>query len=281
MHARASATSLKLLNAGADRDSYYLYGHESYAMNALSLVAQAAGLISIITFIWLLARAFGRHTGWGMAVLLFSPISAVVFGIKHWKDEKTPFLAYITTSITAIALFLYLFTAWGGWELVRTSQQVKLGIATQTLTEANVQTLMTISQSFDEQSGLDFQSSSLLQQVQRDLATQAEKLAAEETAKAEAAMREQLDFGSITKKTTHKQERYRLTYVTINIADAPNYVGSTVKVTRKNVIEKEYRLISVSGNRLEFSQRAGSGSYTFKYRKNDIEKIRVLTKQPY
>ena len=140
---------------------------------------------------------------------------------------------------------------------------------------------MTISQSFDEHSGLDFQSSSLLQQAQRDLATQAEKLAAEEMAKAEAAMREQLDFSSIAKKTTHKQERYRLTYVTINIADAPNYVGSTVKVTRKNVIEKEYRLISVSGNRLEFSQRAGSGSYTFKYRKNDIEKIRVLTKQPY
>ena len=281
MHARASAARLKLLNVDADRDSYYLYGHESYAMNALSLVAQAIGVISLVTFIWLLARAFGRHTGWGMAVLLFSPISAVVFGVKHWKEEKAPFLAYITTSVTAIALFLYLFTAWGGWELLRASQQVQLGVATKTLTEANVQALMTISQSFDEQSGLDLQSSSLLQQAQRNLATQAEKLAAEEAAKAEAASKKQLDFSSIAKKTKPRQEHYRLTYVTINVADAPNYVGSTVKVTRKNVLEKEYRLIGVSGNRLEFSQRAGSGSYTFKYRKNDIEKIRVLTKQPY
>jgi len=250
-------------------------------MNALSLVAQITGFVALVTFIWLLARAFGRHTGWGMAVLLFSPISAVTFGIKHWKDEKVPFLAYITSSVTAIALFLYLFTAWGGWELLRAGQQVKLGIETQTLTEANVQALTTISQSFDEQSGFDLQSSPLLLQAQRDLAMQAEKLAAEETAQAEAASKEKLDFDSIAKKTKHKQKRYRLTYMTINVADAPNYVGSTVKVTRKNVIEKEYRLIGASGNRLEFSQRAGSGSYTFKYRKNDIEKIRVLTKQPY
>ena len=282
IHARQGIRyHLKLYNPYADRDSYYLYGREFHTMNTLSLVAQVTGFTALVTFIWLLARAFGRHSGWGMAVLLFSPISAVAFGIKHWKDEKIPFLAYITTSVTAIALSLYLFTAWGGWELLRASQQVQLGIATQTLTESNVQALMTVSQSFDEQSGFDLQSSSLLLRAQRDLAMQEEQLAAEEAAKTEAARKEQLDFDSIARKTKPRQERYRLTYVTIKVADAPNYVGSTVKVTRKNVVEKEYRLIGVSGNRLEFSQRAGSGSYTFKYRRKDIEKIRVLTKQPY
>ena len=281
MHARAFVTSLKLHNACADRDSYYLYGRESYTMNTLSLVTQVTGFTALLTFIWLLARAFGKHTGWGMAVLLFSPISAIAFGIKHWKYEKIPFLAYITTSTTAIALFLYLFTAWGGWELLRTNQQVQLGISTQSLTESNVQALMTISQSFDEQSGFDTQSSQLLQQAQRELAIQAEQEAAEENAEAEATSKEHLDFDNIARKTKLEQPRYRLTYVTINISDAPHYVGSTVKVTRKNVVEKEYRLVSVSGSRLEFSQRAGSGSYTFKYKKNDIEKIRVLTKQPY
>jgi len=252
-------------------------------MNTLSLVAQVTGFTALVTFIWLLARAFGRHSGWGMAVLLFSPISAVAFGIKHWKDEKVPFLAYITTSITAIALSLYLFTAWGGWELLRASQQVQLGISTQTLTDRDVQALITISQSFDKQSGFDLQASPLLLQAQRELAMQAEQLAAEETAEAEAeaARRDRLDFDDIDKKAKPEQKRYRLTYVTINVSDARNYVGSTVKVTRKDVVEKEYRLISASRNRLEFSQRTGSGSYTFKYRKKDIEKIRVLTKQPY
>ena len=69
--------------------------------------------------------------------------------------------------------------------------------------------------------------------------------------------------------------------MTIKVADARNYVGSTVKVTRKNVVEKEYRLVKASENRLEFAQNAGTGSYTFRYRNSDIEKIRVLTRQPY
>jgi len=249
-------------------------------MPTLTLVAQLTGFTALVSFIWLLTRAFGKHNGWGIAVLFFSPISAVAFGIKHWKDEKAPFLAYITTSVTTIALFLYLFTAWGGWELLRTSQQVQLGISSQSLTERNVQALMTISQSFDEQSGFDMQSSQLLLQAQRELARQAEEQAAEEAAKVEAARKKQNDFGNIARKVKPEKERYRLAYVTIKVSDAPNYVGSTVKVTRKNVVEKEYRLISASGNRLEFSQRTGSGSYTFKYSQNDIERIRVLTKQP-
>ena len=47
------------------------------------------------------------------------------------------------------------------------------------------------------------------------------------------------------------------------------------------VPEKEYRLIGSSGKKLEFSQRAGHGSYSFHYNNGDIEKIRVLTKQLY
>lgn len=246
-------------------------------MNSLSLVAQLTGFTALVSFIWLLARAFGKHSGWGMAVLLFSPVGAVAYGIKYWRSDKIPFLAYITTLLTAIALCLYLFTSWGGWELLQASQRVQSGLSSQTLTEHDTQALMTISQSFDEQSGLNMQSSQLLQRAQKMLAMRAEALAAEEAARAES--KERFDFKNIDRKVKPAQQRYHLAYVTINIADAPTYVGSTVKVTRKNVVEKEYRLIGASGNRLELSQRSGSGSYTFRFRNSDIEKIRVLTKQ--
>lgn len=250
-------------------------------MNTLPLVVQITAITALATFIWLVIRAFGKHAGWGIAVLLFSPISAVAFGINYWKADKVPFLAYITTTVTAIALCLYLFSSWGGWELLHASRQVQLGITTQTLTERDTQSLMTLSESFDQKSGLEMQSSQLLVQAKQELARQAEKLAAIEAAEAEAARKKHLEFGNITKKVKPAQERYRLAYLTINVADAPNYVGSTVKVTRKNVIEREYRLIKASGNRLELAQHAGSGSYTFRLRNSDIEKLRVLTKQPY
>ena len=250
-------------------------------MNTLSLIALLTVFTAFLTYIWLVSRAFHTHTGWGMAVLLLSPFSAVVFGIKHWRADKTPFLAYITTSMAAIAFWLYLFSSWGGWELLHASQQVKEGITTHSLTERDTQSLISISQSFDEQSGLDMQSSKLLAQAKRELALQAEILAAAAAAETVGTGKERLDFDRIDKKVKPAQERYRLAYVTIKVADAPNYIGSTVKVTRKNVLEKEYRLINASGKRLELAQRAGSGSYTFRYRNSDIEKIRVLTRQPY
>ncbi len=250
-------------------------------MNNPALIAQLTGFTALASFVWLVSRAFGKHNGWGIAVLLLSPISALVYGIKYWKIDKLPFLAYITTSVTAIALCLYLFSSWGGWELLRASQQVQQGIESHTLTEEDTQALLVISQLFDERSGLDMQSSQLLQRAKKELALQAEQLAAEEAAEAQQAEKGRLDFDKIDKKAKPAQERYRLAYVTIKVAEAPNYVGSTVKVTRKNVVEKEYRLVKASGNQLEFAQQTGSGSYTFRFRNNDIEKIRVLTKQPY
>jgi hypothetical protein len=280
---RQIATSiLKLHNKDADRISLFLSDPNLIAMNTfLPLVIQLTLFATLTTFAWLVIRAFRKNSAWGMAVLLFSPISAVVFGIKYWKADKLPFLACITSSATAIALCLNLFSSWGGWELVYASQQVREGITTHTLTEKDTQTLMTISQAFDKQSGFDMQSSRLLAEAKRELALQAERLAAEAEAEAEAAGKEHLDLRDITRKVKPAQPRYRLAYVTINVADAPNYVGSTVKVTRKNVLEKEYRLLGTSGNRLELAQNVGSGSYSFRYRNRDIEKLRVLTKQDY
>jgi hypothetical protein len=250
-------------------------------MNNPALIAQLTGCAALASFIWLTSRAFGKQNGWGVIVLLFSPISAVVYGIKYWKSEKLPFLAYITTTATMIALCLYLFSSWGGWELLRATRQVQQGLESHTLTEQDTQALLTISELFDEQSGFDMQSSQTLQRAKRELALQAERLAAEEAAEAERAEKGRLDFNDIDKKVKPAPQRYRLAYVTIRVEDAPHYVGSTVKLTRKNVLEKEYRLVKATANKLEFVQRTGSGSYTFRFRYNDIEKIRVLTKQPY
>jgi len=119
-----------------------------------------------------------------------------------------------------------------------------------------------------------------MEKARNKLAIEAKEKAALELADSKLA-EENLDVENISKKVKPKKEHYRLVYMPIKVADAKNYVGSTVKVTRKNVPEKEYRLIGSSGRKLEFSQRAGQGSFSFHYSINDIEKIRVLTKQPY
>jgi hypothetical protein len=250
-------------------------------MNSVPLIMHIAGISTLVALIWLTVRAFRKNPAWGLAVMLLSPVSAGFFGIKYWEEEKKAFLAYITTFATTSALALYLFTTWGGWELLRATYHVNRGIRAQMLTARDAEHFMKTSLLFTEKSGLNFQNKARMEQINRKLASETAAKAAMEQEAAETAEDDHLDVDTISKKVVVKKERYRLVYLPINVADAKNHVGSTVKVTRKNVPEKEYRLIGVSGRKLELTQQAGHGSYSFHYHTRDIEKIRVLTKQQY
>jgi molybdopterin converting factor small subunit len=106
------------------------------------------------------------------------------------------------------------------------------------------------------------------------------------TARAEAMEEQQAEDEEYTledlyRRVPVKKERYRVNFRKIQVADAHKYVGSTIKLTRRNVGEKEYRLTGAKGGALQVMQKNGSGSFSFAFRKRDIEQIRVLIKEPY
>lgn len=243
-------------------------------MNTLMLVAVAGALTALITLLWLVVRAFKKHAGWGIAVLLLSPFTATAFGIRYWQDEKKPFLAYISTFVAAMALGLYAFAAWGDGDLRQASQQLMQYVQNQGPASAQTDGLMNVSLASIDNPAPDPEGRQQPEQQQAALAVQ-------DAAVAPAPEKEQYDLSSIAKKSMPKQERFRLVYTPIKVSDAQYYVGSTVKITRKNVPEKEYRLTAASANSLALAQRNSHGSFSFKFRHSDIEKIRVLTKQPY
>ena len=249
-------------------------------MTLLPLMTQIAAGCSLLALVWLTVRAFTRKSTWGLAVMLTSPVGATLFGLRYWDEEKKAFLAYMVTFATTAALALTLFTAWGGWDLIRATYQVNSGINSHMLTTYDAEYFLKANMSFNEKSGLNIQDTYRTEKARQRLASAAKERADRELADLEAA-EDNLSVDSISKKAVAKNERYRLVYIPIKVTDAKNYVGSTVKVTRKNVPEKEYRLIGSSGQKLELSQHAGKGSYSFSYRTGDIEKIRVLTKQQY
>jgi hypothetical protein len=249
-------------------------------MNSLPLITQIAAACSLLTLGWLTIRAFSKKPAWGLAVMLLSPVGATFFGLKYWDEEKKAFLAYLITFAITAALALTLFTAWGGWDLLRATYQVNNGINTRMLTTRDAEYFVKANTSFNEKSGLNIQDTYRMEKARNKLASEAEEKAARELTDSKLA-EDNLDMQSISKKVESKKEHYRLVYMPIKVADAKNHVGSTVKVTRKNVPEKEYRLIGSSGRKLEFTQRAGRGSFSFHYSTSDIEKIRVLTKQLY
>jgi hypothetical protein len=244
------------------------------------MLTQICAGIVLLAMTWLVARAFRRHPGWGLGVLLLSPLSATAFGIKYWNREKLPFLVYISSFTIMLALVLSLFSAWGGWDLIATSRIAKQGLRTFSLTRADADAFRKTSLSFMKYSGINYQDELLLARIQRHLDREEELKAIIAKAETDQTWQDEDDINDIMRKTPVATERYRLVYKQITVADARNYIGSTVKVTRKGVIEKEYRLTGASANSLELSQRGRSGSFSFSLQHKDIGKIRVLTRQP-
>jgi len=76
-------------------------------MLMIGLLWPLLGLIGLVGFIWLCVVAFKRHPGWGLLVLFLSPITAIVFAIRHWHESKKPFLIYMGSLAASIALAVY------------------------------------------------------------------------------------------------------------------------------------------------------------------------------
>ena len=251
-------------------------------MDHLSIVTQILAVISIVALLWLCIRAFSKHVGWGLGVLLFSPLSATAFGLKYWNEEKKPFLVYITSTVGFVFLSLYLFSGWGGWDVVRTRALVEQGLQNRNLSNYNAEAFIKANATFLENSGFEINDPAILARVQQQLDLEAARQAELEAIRQAQAERDNLSAETINKKvSSENKERYRLVYRTVKIPDAHKYVGATVKVTRRNALEKEYRLAGTNKYSLRLTQRNKSGSYSFSLRNSDVEKLRVLTKQPY
>jgi hypothetical protein len=277
-------------------------------METLNLLASLFGVVAFIALIWLLVRAFKRHILWGLAVLLLSPITAILYGIIYWRDDKKPFLAYITSFTAAVGLGLYVFTAWGGWDVVRTSLVVNQGIHDKTLTEQQALAFMN--------SGLDFIGNSnpgeedmkklelmrrFINQNEANMSDadrkklqdeildlmEKEDLSAQDRENLEK-MRTQIASATpenttvtLHPKTATRPAKTRLVYVPIKLSEAGDHIGKVVKVKRKNSSEQQVLLTRVSPGGVHFERRKYGGTFAFSYRNQDIEELKVPQHQVY
>jgi hypothetical protein len=248
-------------------------------MNILTQIALLAGLIAGISLIWLAGRAFGKHLIWGLVVLFLSPLAAVFFGIRYWRDEKGPFLVYLATFSIAMTLGLYVFTVQGGWDAVRTA------LNNQQHTDLRMS---------DGNGKMSFVHTSLnpvaATPARKDQAAARPEQTGPvptETAGSQTSTGDQVtpEAGKpavTSAKPTAAKKRYRANYVAIPPSLADDYIGMTVKVKRMNRPEQDCVLRSVTPAGLGFEQHVrGGGTFSFRYRQSDIEKLRVLVKQAY
>lgn len=253
-------------------------------MNLIDVAARVSAVVTLIALCWLALRAFGKHPGWGLAVLFFSPLGALAFGHRYWHEVRKPVTVYAGALVVTLGLALFLFSTWGGWELLQTGVRVHQGMQANTLATRDASNFLKANLAFADRSGLDIRNLDTVefarnQLVQEALEAVREAPAADETVTDEPVVEQ--PWQDMRKKVKSRDDSgYRVVYIPIDVKDAQKYIGATVKVTRKNVVEKEYRLTGVSGSRLQFAQRNRSGNFSFSFRTRDIEKLRVLVKQP-
>ena len=247
-------------------------------MNLLTQMALLAGLIAGISLLWLVGRAFSKHTVWGLAVLFLSPVTAVIFGIRYWRNEKGPFLVYLATFTLAVTLGLYVFTVKGGWDAVRTALHTQQYPNLQFNDGSGKMTFVhTKLNAVREASVPDEMAAS-----HHDQPTPTQPQPADSPAiDSGKATPEKDSFKVTSAKPTGSKKRYRAAYVKIPTSMASDYIGMTVKVKRLNRPEQDCVLRKVTPTSLGFEQHTSGGILSFAYRHSEIEKLRVLVKQPY
>jgi hypothetical protein len=248
-------------------------------MSILIQIALLAGLIAGSALVWLVGRAFRKHAAWGFAVLFLFPVTAVIFGIRHWRDEKGPFLVYVAAFTTAMTLGIYVISAKGGWDTVKsvlnTRQEVVLhafdGNEKPSFVKASLNTVR-------ESSAPDRASEPMAPLPVQPVSTgRVPDGSPEKTG--DHVLPDRGTRAVKSAKSPPLQVHYRASYVSIDPADASDYLGLTVKVKRLNRSEQDCVLRGVSPAGLSFEQHARGGTFSFKYRAQDIEKLRVLVKQ--
>lgn len=99
-------------------------------MNTVTLIISLASVVSLIGYIWLVVVGFKRSVLWGILVLLFSPLTAIIFAAMNWFDAKKAFLLYIIPTVIILASFGYMFTQ-GMDNFAEINRRVQTGELTQ------------------------------------------------------------------------------------------------------------------------------------------------------
>lgn len=96
-------------------------------MQVLGILFPLIGLVSLVAWVWLVVVAFKRSVGWGIAVLLLSPIAPVVFAVKYWQESKKPFLICVGSVTASLAMVVVMLTFMGGFAMTNMAKQMSAG----------------------------------------------------------------------------------------------------------------------------------------------------------
>lgn len=232
-------------------------------MNLLVLLMPVLGLAALAAFIWLVVVAFQRSAMWGVLVLLFSPITAIVFAVMYWDDSKKPFLAYVGSCAAWIAAFTIVAVSVTA-PMVKMAQE--MGEVTSEQAAAFIQEQNAASQEGSTPPSTDNEDEmrQMLRQITQQANADAEASSTVPTYKL-GATGSSGSTGKTTKATvetepTKKTTARRAVRDLIHVWEIGNHVGERVRVTTTDGNEFVGVFRGQTGSELRFEKRLTSGT---------------------
>lgn len=262
-------------------------------MASLIVLANIVGLVALAAYIWLLVVAFKQHVGWGLGVLFLSPIAAIIFAIKYWKESKVPFLAYMGCSTLGLAILIYVMGHLGGFGMIALAKDYQDG----TLTDEHAQQYMMETMDRWEDSGLlSAEEQKELQKMREQFMAQTEG-GAGDTSRPQTAPGRTFTYGSqpprprgrttdtyallgATSRPSSAEPappiRPRRTHGEIPIREAGDYIGEFVTVKGTDGLEHRGTLAKADGHTLVLEQYMLSGIMAFELRTREVESVEIV-----
>ncbi len=261
-------------------------------MKLLGMLFPLLGLVTLVGYIWLVVVAFKRSVGWGIGVLLLSPISAIVFAVKYWQESKKPFLVFIGSMSASIAMVFAMFAFLGGFAVMSMANKMSEG----EVGTADVAALMEQQLDRIEESGnLDEEERAQLQQMKQMVAVQE---GGEEATPATANDSDQPPANPTpvqsrpeihrapnpagetpepenTEPTTGHKARD-----VVPMSEVGRHVGQLMRVVTADGRTFQGRLVAENGNELVFEKYLRSGMMTVPWDKSEIESLYKVRKRP-
>lgn len=256
-------------------------------MQLLSILMPLIGLVCTVAFIWLVVVAFKHSTVWGVLVLLFSPITAIVFAVKNWEESKKPFLAYIGSSVAGFAVVVMFIISLGA-PMVQMAHQMSEGEVSQQEAAAFMEQHI---DRMDDAGLLDdadrdelARMKGMLHEMQQDEAPAPEPAPLTAAlATADALDRSRTPAGAAAAvvadpvgPTSRAATRASRTRDVIPLWEVGSYVGEKLRVVRNNGTQIEGRLGGETDDALRFERRISAGTIDIHVSKQQIRSIHMI-----
>ena len=246
-------------------------------------------LIGLVGFIWLCVVAFKRHPAWGLLVLFLSPITAVVFAIKHWHESKKPFLVYMGSFVGCVAVVVYMFST-VGMQMMALAEQAAAEASAEMAAQpgdadSEVPADVQEPAPSDVEGALDpaeeeelRRAAETMREMQTAEATNAPAAAGTEATAAAPAPAKSDSLAGLTSDLPpagNLSDMVPAGFHLVPVSKAGDYIGKKIRIVSKDGKEIEGRLTDAAGHVLSVERSLSSGTITFELAANEVKTLLV------